>query len=154
MNEYTRQCGRKPPFDVMVIAWQDGRTVFVLGEAVLEGYFELGDTQSTPEQSLDKPPVFSNPHTDVTADVSGKLILPVSPRIRFASGEVLWGCECYWSPLAFWNDSGRSQLIDKGLELADISLADFRAQRAANGVQSVDEMVASIRASTDDGCNM
>lgn len=100
----------KPGDRVLAVSHSEGDTVFVFGEGVYEGEF---------------PPVEAAGILAECVRESGG----TNPRIRLDSGEVVYGCECWW---------GAVEQVRKrfgGARVVKVSIADARAELANNELE-------------------
>ena len=71
---------------------------------------------------------------EVPPDLGGQSLTSIlaargqrNPKILLESGDVVWGCECWWGPKAVIEE----QL--KGRTITTVSIADFRTQIGCSG---------------------
>lgn len=85
----------------------DKDSINLLGYGVYEGDFVFGDTASTAPVGF-------------LADGLREHGLP-NPRIRLDSGQVVWGCECWWGP---------EDKVREMCEGREVVMVDIDARRA------------------------
>jgi hypothetical protein len=96
-----------------IISSEEKKTYF-LGYGVYEGDFPFGDTSSTA-------PVGN------VADMARMRGLP-NPRIRLDTGQIVWGCECWWGP----EEKIKEKLAASGKEICLVDIDNIRSEWASS----------------------
>lgn len=55
-------------------------------------------------------------------DIAGGFVTTPNPKIKLDNGDILWGCECWWSP----EDILKEHI--KGATVKDITIAEYRSR--------------------------
>lgn len=89
----------KPGDRVVAMSHSEGNKIFLYGKGVYEGDFAYEDVTSTE-------PVVAG--TERFRDhfqrlMAGEIQAWLNPRIRLDSGQIVWGCECWWQSEAMFD---------------------------------------------------
>lgn len=105
---------RKPGIRVLaVMGSNDDGSVSVLGEGVYEGDYPIGEEAVGWVAQMAR-----ECHSEYGTESA-------NPRIRLDSGEIVWGCECWWGPI----EEVRRRL--EGKTLVYVSITEERKRFAA-----------------------
>lgn len=111
----TKRAGLEPGDRVGAIYGGNEKKVEIFGFGVYEGEFVYGDEPDAPAGWM----------ADGMRDLPEEQRCP-NPRIRLDSGEVVWGCECWWG-----GEEKVKARIDgwreKGAEVTEVSIDEVRA---------------------------
>lgn len=130
---------------VVAVSHNDGKTLYVFGDGIFEGYFlpPSVDVETTVSEIVeqyekarkvtpDLPDTFTREHARIA------LILSESnPRIRLDSGEIVWGFECWWSDAETFAEKSKDYtIVHRDINEARAENAKLDALKASMDVLS------------------